>query len=131
MHDPRITTALRQLHDLADDAPSSRWRWSIVGLERIGRIRLPAVARAVLDAAPGGHLRGRSDRTALALRKDGSGAAVTMDGRGRVVVPMWLRRASAEAGVLLVGACVDPAVVVVVPVAVLDRIGDLLIGELP
>jgi bifunctional DNA-binding transcriptional regulator/antitoxin component of YhaV-PrlF toxin-antitoxin module len=125
MHDPRFGTALRQLTDLRHEPDLSRWCWDIVRLERIGRICLPAEARAALRVPCGesAEVRGRSSRLALVLRMGHSGAPVTVDGRGRVFVPVWLRHAGAAAGVLLVGARLDPAVVVVVPVGVLDGIG--------
>jgi DNA-binding transcriptional regulator/RsmH inhibitor MraZ len=90
----------------------------------VGRISLPAAARELLS---GGRVRARSRHGALFLQAGGPGAIVTVDGRGRLVVPMWLRRA-AVTGELLVGTHRDPDLVVVVPAAVLDESGDRLIA---
>jgi hypothetical protein len=130
MHDPRISSALRQLCDPRREPEPPRWRWDIVGLERIGRIRLPVGALVALGAAPGGELRGRSGRLALVLRVEGPGAPISVDGRGRVFLPVWMRYAAAGSGMVLVGACRDEALAVVAPVGVLDGIGDLLVGGL-
>jgi hypothetical protein len=130
MHDPRISTALRQLADLDDEPVPSRWSWAIVGLERIGRVSLPAPAIQVLGVSTGGEVWARSGRLALVVRAEGPGAAVAVDGRGRMFVPVWLRQAAGPARQLLVGTKATPGVVVVVAVGVLDGIGDLLVGGL-
>jgi hypothetical protein len=124
MHDPRIPTALRQLTDLGRDDLPSRWSWAIVGRERIGRIRLPAPAIAALDVGAGGEVRMRSNRLAVIVRPDGPGAAGTVDGRGRLFVPVWLRQAGSRA--LLVGTWADRSLVVVAPVALGVELEDLI-----
>jgi len=128
MRDPRLSTALRQLTDLGDEPEPPRWSWAIAGLEQTGRIRLPTTAQDVLEVGSGGSVRGRSSRLALVLAKEAPGAAMAVDGRGRLYVPVWLRQAAAESRALLVGTHIDPAVVVVAGVGVLDGIGDLLAG---
>ena len=128
MHDPRISTALRQLTDLGDEPAPLRWSWAVVGLERIGRIRLPASAIEVLAAGVGGEVWARSLRLAVVVRPEGPGARLAVDGRGRMFVPVWLRHAAAESRQVLVGTETDKALVLIATVGVLDGIGDLLAG---
>jgi len=131
MHDPRISTALRQLVDLGGDEPSrGRWSWAIVGLERIGRVRLPAPAIEVLGVSAGGEVWARSSRLALIVRTQGPGAAVAVDGRGRMFLPVWLRQAAGPARQLLVGTEAAQGLVVAA-VGVLDGIGDPVGGRTP
>lgn len=136
MHEPhtllnRVSTAMRQLDDLADDSPAPRWEWSIVAVEKTGRISLPNSARSALGLAGGPcafawicHAR------SLVLRRGGPDRwdAFRADARGRLQIPVWLRRDDPD--VLLVGALVDDGVVVVAGTGVLDAVGDsLLVGE--
>jgi hypothetical protein len=130
MHDPRISTALRQLADLGDDPAPPRWSWAIAALERIGRVRLPAPAIQALGVSTGGEVWVRSSRLALVLEAKGPGAKVAVDGRGRMFVPVWLRQAAEPARQLLVGTPAAQGLVVVAAVGVLDGIGDLLAGGL-
>jgi len=88
MHGPRISTAFRQLADLGDVPALSRWSWAVVGLERIGRVRLPAPAIQTLGALAGGLARARSTRLALVVGPEGPGATIAVDGRGRMFVPV-------------------------------------------
>lgn len=62
----RVSTAMRQLDDLADDTPPPRWDWSIVAVEKTGRISLPCPARAALglSGASAADRRHRSRRPA-------------------------------------------------------------------
>lgn len=124
MHPQHTRTALRQLDDLGREPPLDRWRWATAKLQPIGRIALPAEARDALGWSPGEtvDVRGRSNRLALVLRCDGAGVALAVDGRGRLYLPVWLRRPDA----LLVGTRIDRPLVVIAPVGVLDGIGDLL-----
>jgi hypothetical protein len=128
MPDPRIPTALHQLANLDHDELLPRWSWAIVGLERIGRIRLPAPAIAALDVGSGGEVRMRSNRLALVVGRDGTGAVATVDGRGRLYLPVWLRQAAADHSTVLVGTAIETRLVVVASVDVLDGIGDRLAG---
>jgi hypothetical protein len=50
MHDPRISSTLRQLTDRGEDPVPPRWRWDVVRVEASGRLVLPAAARTALDA---------------------------------------------------------------------------------
>jgi hypothetical protein len=130
MPDPRISTALHQLGDLDHDEVPPRWSWAVAGLERIGRIRLPSPALEALSAGGGREVRLRSNRLAVIVAPDGPGAAGTVDGRGRLYVPVWLRQAAAGTEAVLVGAALGEPLVVLAPVGVLDGVGDLLAGEL-
>jgi hypothetical protein len=107
------------------------WRWWIVALQPPGRVTLPAAARHMLGAAAGGAtVRALWRDVALVVRLAGPGRSMAVDDRGRVVVPVWLRRAAAPSGTVLVGAWPGPApVVVVAATGVLDGFGDDLVGE--
>jgi hypothetical protein len=129
MPDLRTGTALRQLHDLGPDPAEIRWRWAVARVEPSCRVVLRGEARVVLGAAS--EVRGACNRVAFLLRPDGPGAAVVIDGRGRVRLPAWLRGAALAAGGVLVGIRRDPALVVVAPTGVLDGVGDILVGDRP
>jgi DNA-binding transcriptional regulator/RsmH inhibitor MraZ len=101
------------------------WRWGVVRLDSIGRIVLPPQARTVLSAD---RVHGLSRNGALVLRVSGPGAGARVDARGRLLVPVWLRQASAPTGELLVGTHADPSLVIISPVRILDDLGDVLIG---
>ena len=90
---------------------------------------LPAGAWRVLTSwgRLGAVTRGR----ALVLR-DGEGAAVNADQRGRVTLPAWLRSAcSSGDGAVIVAVRRRPAgdVAVIAPVSVLDALVEDLAGE--
>jgi hypothetical protein len=133
MHQLRHSTALRQLDDLepAEIVPS-QWSWAICRVEAQGRLRLPPAARAVLDVADGEStvVRAFVNRVALVLRREGNGAVLAVDGRGRLPLPVWLRH-TAPGGLAVVGAQADPVcpVVVVGSTRILDGLGDVLVGE--
>jgi hypothetical protein len=101
-----------------------------VGLERIGRVRLPAPAIHVLSVSAGGEVWARSSRLALVVSTEEPGATIAVDGRGRMFVPVWLRQAAGSSRQLLVGTNVTQGLVVVAGVGVLDGIGELLAGGL-
>lgn len=128
MRDLRNSTALRQLADLGPDPGPSPWVWAIVRLDPKGRVALPAEARRAFGARPGERIsvRGRCHRVALVVAPDGAGAAMTVDSRGRLVVPAWLRRGP-DAG-MVVAIRRDTPVIVVAPTTVLDGLGDILVG---
>lgn len=128
MRDLRYSTALRQLADLGPDRGPSPWAWAVVRLDPKGRVVLPADARLALGAPPGrqSSVRGMCHRVALVLSPDGAGVAMTVDSRGRLVVPAWLRRGPGSS--VVVGTRHDPLVVVVAPTYVLDGLGDVLVG---
>jgi hypothetical protein len=129
MPDPRTSPALRRLAAIgrAPDPPS--WTWAVVRLEPCGRLLLSPEARVVLGARPGDVLdvRGLCGPTALALQPAGRGRAITIDRRGRIYVPAWLRQRPSY----LIGTRADPATVVIAPTTVLDDLGDDLAGERP
>jgi hypothetical protein len=90
---------------------------------------LPADAWRVIGAwgSVGAVMRGR----ALVLR-DGEGAAVNADRRGRVTLPAWLRSACGPGDcAVIVGVRRPPAgdVAVIAPVNVLDALVGDLAGE--
>jgi bifunctional DNA-binding transcriptional regulator/antitoxin component of YhaV-PrlF toxin-antitoxin module len=128
MHDPRNSTALRQLADLGDDPEPPHWAWAVVRPDPAGRLCLPIEARGTLGVEPGRRheLRGICHRVALVLRADGAGAPIVVDGRGRLSLPTWLRRRTG--GSLVVGTDRATAMLVIAPVAVLDGLGGILAG---
>jgi DNA-binding transcriptional regulator/RsmH inhibitor MraZ len=71
-------------------------------MERTGRVTLPAAARCVAEGLT--VLRATSRDDALVLRRDGLGAPTQLDGRGRLLVPVWLRRAAERTRSVLVAA---------------------------
>jgi hypothetical protein len=104
------------------------WHW-VVGVDPTGRVTLPANAWAVLDAwgSVGAVMRGR----ALVLR-DGEGAEVHADRRGRVTLPAWLRSACGPGDAAVIVAVRRPPagdVAVIAPVNVLDALVGDLAGE--
>lgn len=127
MHDPRISTALRQLADLRCEPDPPRWSWTITRPDPQGRLHLPNDARGPLGVQAGRRheLRGIGRHLALVLNVDGDGVAVPVDTRGRLSLPMWLRRPPRP---LLVGVDRDAHMVVVAPATVLDEIGCILSG---
>ena len=129
-HEGAVGVALRQplaaLRAMAAEAPEPGWWYWVVGVDPTGRIIVPARAwpshgRAGLCAVSRGD--------ALVLR-EGTGAAVGVDRRGRLTLPPWLRSACGPGGSVLVAARrPDAAVVVVSPVSVLDALVAGLVGE--
>lgn len=109
---------------------TSPWRWSGADPEPSGRLTLPPVARRALvgDAADGREVTGVVRGDTLVLRADlDVGRAMTVDPRGRLYLPFWLRR---HAG-FLVGTHhdADGTAVVVVPAVLFDAIGDRLLDR--
>lgn len=130
MPDLRNSTALRQLTDLGGHEPyPPDWVWAVARLELSGRLLLPVEARDALRAGARGHgdAIGMCHGAALVLRSSGHGRPLAIDGRGRLYVPVWLRRT--QVSCLLVGTHAAASVVVVAPVSVLDGLGDQLVGE--
>ncbi len=136
MNDPRIpysrvSHAMRQLDELADDDPPSRWEWMVVRVEPGGRLILPGPARNTLGLGDGaGSVAAVCHPTSLVLGRDASVDRVRcrVDARGRLRIPVWLRRD--DPATLLVGTDPTNSVVVVANTRVLDAVGDsLVVGE--
>jgi hypothetical protein len=112
----------------APPSASGWWHW-VVGVDPAGRVLLPADAWGVLGAwgSVGAVMRGR----ALVLR-DGEGAEVHADRRGRVILPAWLRSACGPGDAAVIVAVRRPPagdVAVIAPVNVLDALVGDLAGE--
>ncbi|MGI8662239.1 MAG: hypothetical protein ACR2LQ_03395 [Acidimicrobiales bacterium] len=122
----RNSTALRQLADLGHEPDPPVWDWAVTRLEPSGRILLSVSARAVLGALFDHRVDvwGRCRDATLVLGKEASGRRLSIDGRGRLYVPMLLRRGPVPW--LLVGANVADSIVVVAPISVLDGLGEQL-----
>lgn len=109
---------------------ASPWRWSGAEPEPCGRLTLPPAARRALVGDPGGAVEVaavvRGDT--LVLRRNLlDGRSITVDGRGRVYLPVWLRRHAS----FLIGThhdADDPALVVV-PAMLFDTVGDRLLDR--
>ena len=112
--------------------------WAVMTPDPEGRVGLPPVARRALGAGTGGvAVRAAARGAVLALRVardgNGAGAPLVVDGRGRVPLPAWWRRACAG------GACAvatrtaarvgEAPLVVLAPTGVLDGLADVLVGE--
>jgi hypothetical protein len=120
----------RLLDDDEGAGGAERWAFAIVRIERTGRVMLPAEARAAI--AGGGSLRVSARGEVALLRGGGGGRPVTVDGRGRMVVPCWLRDATGPDGSLLVGTGTghdDEPVVLFVPPRLLCGFADAMVGE--
>lgn len=124
---PRL--ALPVLRNTPVELPAVRWRHWIVGVDCRGRITLPTDARLMLDEPMG--LRAVSRELALLLRSDSVvGAEVRLDGRGRLMLPAWLRRLTDSSRAVLVAArWPDVSLVVISPVSALDALADTAAGE--
>ena len=125
MHDPRTSPALRTLAHLTGDPPPARWSWSVRRLDSAGRLCLTRSALAVLGPGP---WRARWHHLALLVETDtsGQGPRATVDDRGRLTVPIWLRQRGRD---VLVGLDHDQPGLLVAPAEVLDRLGDVLAGR--
>lgn len=105
-----------------------RWRHWIAGVDAVGRVRLPAEVRPAADDPP--ELAAVSGDRVVLLRRHGRGSVRRIDRRGRVTLPVWLRRLVGPDGAVLISASVpDAATVVVTRAAVLDAVVDGLAAE--
>ena len=113
-----------------DGGGANRWSFAIVALQRNGRVTLPAAARYALDGCAS--LRAVPRGEIVLVGPGAAGRPVTIDGRGRLVVPCWLRGAAEPAGSLLVGTRamrdVEP-IVLLAPPRLLAGFADALVGE--
>lgn len=122
MHDPRTSTALRRLAELTGDQPPRLWAWSVGRLDHAGRLSLGRAATSLLGTRP---LRLRWHNLALLVdvAEDAAGPSVSIDERGRLLVPAWLRQRGRD---VLVGLRAEEPQLLIAPVEVLDRLGDVL-----
>jgi DNA-binding transcriptional regulator/RsmH inhibitor MraZ len=102
----------------------------VVGVEASGRVRLPSVARRALGATPGGMTARAMPRGGILVVRsdDAAGAALHIDGRGRLSLPAWWRRVCAG-GACAVATRTTGPLVVLAPTGVLDGLADVLVGE--
>ena len=99
-------------------------------MEPGGCVWLPAAARRALGAGgAGATVRAVSRGAVLVVRPGGTGAPVTVDGRGRVSLPVWWRRACAGGAVAVAARAGEDPLVVLAPTRVLDGLADVLVGE--
>jgi bifunctional DNA-binding transcriptional regulator/antitoxin component of YhaV-PrlF toxin-antitoxin module len=113
--------------DEVDDG--GRWSFAIVTIERAGRVTLPAVVRTAIEGA---RLRLSSRGEVALLRSGGGGRPAAVDGRGRVVVPCWLRDAADPEGRLLVGIGTGhdrEPIVLFAPLRLLWGFADAMVGD--
>jgi DNA-binding transcriptional regulator/RsmH inhibitor MraZ len=83
---------LPRLDDDEDAGATPRWSFAIVTIERTGRLAVPAPARAAFEGRRSLRLSARGEFALLSC--GGEGRAKALDGRGRRVVPRWLRDAA-------------------------------------
>lgn len=107
---------------------ASPWRWSAAEPEPSGRLLLSGAARRVLgDGAAGVHaVSGVVRGDTLVLRPGAeNGRSMTVDARGRLYLPVWLRRHPG----FLIGAHTGPddSAVVIVPATLFDAVGDQML----
>jgi hypothetical protein len=124
MTDPRTSTALRYL--ALPDPPDTLWEWTVARVGPSGRIRLSDAARNALgavDRAIPVAVKARGDAL-LVCPSPAAGRPRTVDARGRLYVPTWLRTNTA----LLVGARTADRLVVLTPTRLLDALGERLVG---
>ena len=110
------------LAELGSEQRVRQWQHWIVGVEPIGRITLPPGARQVLGSESSAQAVSRGG--VLVLHRGGVGASLPIDGRGRLILPAWLRGAARSSGSVLVAAraASTPAVVL----ATTDLLEDLV-----
>jgi len=121
-----VLAQLRELHAAVPDVV--RWRHWIAPVDSLGRVRLPAEARPTDNEAP--ELLASSCDRSLVLRRASIGTPRPVDDRGRLTLPVWLRRLVGDGNAVLVsGSVPDAATVVITPAAVLDVVVDELVGE--
>ena len=118
MTDPRTSTALRHLP--LDDPPPNRLVWSVVSPDPSGRVQFPAEVVDLLGTGPR-HAR-VVDGVLVLDHVEGPGRHIGIDKRGRLYVPVWLRRPA-----LVVVADPGDGVVVLADVAVLYAVGERLL----
>ena len=107
---------------------ASSWRWAAAEPEPSGRLLLPSAARRCLgaDSSDARSVSGVVRGDTLVLRPGaGNGRSMTVDGRGRIYLPVCLRRHPG----FLIGTHILPAdlAVVIVPAALFDAMGDQLL----
>jgi hypothetical protein len=90
------------LRECDGDRPAPQWRYQVVAVEQSGRITLPPEARHVLGT--GSFALAATRGAMLVLHDHGAGASLAIDGRGRFILPAWLRAASRSSGSMLVAA---------------------------
>jgi bifunctional DNA-binding transcriptional regulator/antitoxin component of YhaV-PrlF toxin-antitoxin module len=97
-------------------------------VEVVGRITLPDGARQVLGVDTVVRVVCRD--LMLVLRRDGVGASVRIDRRGRLSIPAWLRQATQSSGSVLVAARSEATpTVVVAATGILDDLMDHVAAE--
>ena len=120
-------SALSLLSGLGLSRCERRWHYWVVAVERIGRVTLPADVRQLLGA---GEFVSVVTGDLLLLRRTGVGARLSLDSRGRVVLPAWLRQAARLSGSVVVAARLsDPPLVVIADTMVLDELVDRVTAE--
>jgi DNA-binding transcriptional regulator/RsmH inhibitor MraZ len=121
---------LPRLFDDVEPSVPERWSFAVVTVEPSGRVTLPTGVRDRF--AQSAVVRAAAAAEVVVLSTTGAGRRVRVDGRGRVVVPCWLRDAIGPSGALVIGACRGDgcdAMVLLAPARLLCRWADALVGE--
>lgn len=103
----------------------------MVDIDTAGRITLPTDVRGLVDG-PRGTVRAAARRLALVPSDSDAvaGFELRVDSRGRLPLPVWLRRQAEPAGaVLLAVRQPEGALVVVTPAGALDAVADSVVRE--
>ena len=103
----------------------------VLGGGRLGAFRSSAPtsgSRIALDVLAGisSEVSGVCHRDTFIVRAGGAGRRLTIDRRSRLYVPAWVRRGDIVS--LVVGTRPADRIVVITATAVLDHVGDDLIG---
>ena len=106
-------------------AATPRWAFAIAAMATTGRISLPTGALGALGVEPGSTVRGFARGDRLVLHHDCAGRPVTIDARGRLTLPVWLRRAAHPTCSVLIATSLEAGVVVVVPISALEAVADV------
>jgi DNA-binding transcriptional regulator/RsmH inhibitor MraZ len=119
---------LSLLREWDGDRTAPQWRYQDVAVEQSGRITLPPEARHVLGTESFALAATRGGM--LVLHDHGAGASLAIDGRGRLILPAWLRAASRSSGSVLVAArAAGLPAVVLAPADVLDGLLSHVVAE--
>lgn len=122
--------ALELIRSFGAEPLAARSQHEVVGLEVMGRVRLPSGAALLAESTE--PVRATSRGVAMVLRRGGVGAAVRVDERRRLgPLPAWFRRLCEPSGSVLVAiGRPDTSVVVMAPTSVLDALVDRVAGEI-
>jgi hypothetical protein len=98
------------------------WRHDIRRLDRGARLALPELAERGPEWSVVARLRERWWELAIGRSSRPAGGEIARDDRGRVLVPLGVRRSLGLGGLVVVSISADSSTVAVWPTAALDRL---------